>query len=58
MQGITQKEKIELEEVFAAIYTKKESKILRFYKEFYSVTILNLRNIKTRIKRKTRKFNV
>ncbi|QCD44906.1 hypothetical protein CMCT_0666 [Campylobacter mucosalis] len=58
MQGITQKEKIELEEVFAAIYTKKESKILRFYKEFYSVTILNLRNIKTKIKRKTRKFNV
>ncbi|WP_169753449.1 hypothetical protein [Campylobacter mucosalis] len=58
MQGITQKEKIELEEVFAAIYTKKESKILRFYKEFYSVAILNLRNIKTKIKRKTRKFNV
>ena len=33
MENLTQKERIDLESVFAVIYTKKESKILFTYKD-------------------------
>ncbi|CAD7288598.1 hypothetical protein LMG7974_01070 [Campylobacter majalis] len=55
MQGLTQKERIELESVFAAIYTKKESRFISFYKYFYHTGNLALKNLKLKIKRKNRK---
>lgn len=57
MERITQKERLELEEVFKAIYTKKESKILKFYKEFYSITTINFKNLVSKIRFNTKKPN-
>ncbi|CAD7286639.1 hypothetical protein [Campylobacter suis] len=49
MDSITQKEKLELEEVFAAIYTKKDNKFIQFYKEFYAVALINIKNLRNKI---------
>lgn len=51
MQGLTQKERVELESVFAAIYTKKESKFVSFYKYFYHASHLALKKLKVKIKK-------
>ncbi|MBR8462022.1 hypothetical protein KDE13_00760 [Campylobacter sp. faydin G-140] len=52
MDRLTQKERIELESVFAVIYTKKESKFMQFYKEFYSLAFSKFSDLKFKIKRK------
>lgn len=49
MENLTQKERIDLESVFAAICTKKEPKF--FYKDFYSSAILKFYVVKDRIKK-------
>ncbi|QPH84750.1 hypothetical protein CVT06_06530 [Campylobacter concisus] len=51
MENLTQKERIDLESVFTAICTKKEPKILGFYKDFYSSAILKFYIVKDRIKK-------
>ena len=51
MENLTQKERIDLESVFAAICTKKEPKFLGFYKDFYSSAILKFYVVKDRIKK-------
>jgi len=51
MENLTQKERIDLESVFTAICTKKEPKILGFYKDFYSSAILKFYVVKDRIKK-------
>ncbi|MBN7287703.1 MULTISPECIES: hypothetical protein [Campylobacter] len=51
MDNLTQKERIELENVFAAIYMKKESKFFQFYKEFYSVALSKFHTFKFRLKK-------
>lgn len=38
MDGLTHKEKMDLEQVFAAIYVKKQSRFIRFYREFYALS--------------------
>lgn len=48
MEGLTKKERLELESVFAAIYTKKESKFIRFYKEFYHILNSKFKRKKTK----------
>ncbi|ABS52223.1 hypothetical protein CHAB381_1102 [Campylobacter hominis ATCC BAA-381] len=37
MQNLSLQEKIGLEAVFSAIYTKKSSKFMEFYKRIYSL---------------------
>ncbi|MDL0089219.1 hypothetical protein [Campylobacter gastrosuis] len=54
MDCLTKKERMELEAVFAVIYRKKESKFLRFYKEFYALTLLNFKSIRKKIRQKRR----
>ncbi|MBE2984773.1 hypothetical protein CCAL9344_05465 [Campylobacter sp. RM9344] len=50
MNGLTQKERMELESVFSAICTKKEGKFIRFYREFYSLTFNKITQIKLKVK--------
>lgn len=57
MDGLTQKERVDLESVFAVIYTKKENKFVQFYKEFYSVAMINFLAVKNKILKKKSKIN-
>lgn len=52
MERLTTQERMELEQVFAAIYTKRESKIIRFYREFYSISYI----IKCKFKKFSKKI--
>lgn len=52
MENLTQKERIDLESVFAAICTKKkESKILVTYKDLCSAAASKFHVVKSRIKK-------
>ncbi|BCX79148.1 hypothetical protein [Campylobacter sp. 19-13652] len=55
MNGLTHKEKADLEQVFAAIYVKKQSKFIRFYKEIY---LLGKNRLATKIKSKISKIRI
>ena len=57
MENLTQKERIDLESVFAATCPKKEPKFLGFYKDFYSSAILKFYVVKDRIKKIKNKKN-
>lgn len=46
MQKLTKKERLELEEVFSAIYIKKESKLREFYRLFYKKLFISDKKIK------------
>ena len=51
MENLTQKERIDLESVFAAICTKKESKILVTYKDLCSAAASKIHVVKNKIKK-------
>ena len=51
MENLTQKERIDLESVFAVICTKKEPKILATYKDLCSAAALKFHVVKSRIKK-------
>ena len=51
MENLTQKERIDLESVFAAICTKKESKILVTYKDLCSAAASKFYVVKNKIKK-------
>lgn len=51
MENLTQKERIDLESVFAAICTKKESKILVTYKYLCSAAASKFHVVKNKIKK-------
>jgi hypothetical protein len=51
MENLTQKERIDLESVFAVIYTKKESKILFTYKDLCSAAVSKFYVVKNKIKK-------
>ena len=51
MKNLTQKERIDLESVFAAICTKKESKILVTYKDLCSAAASKFHVVKNKIKK-------
>ena len=51
MENLTQKERIDLESVFAAICTKKESKILVTYKDLCSAAASKFNVVKNKIKK-------
>ena len=51
MENLTQKERIDLESVFAAICTKKESKILVTYKDLCSAAASKFHVVKNNIKK-------
>ena len=51
MENLTQKERIDLESVFAVIYTKKESKILVTYKDLCSAAASKFYVVKNKIKK-------
>lgn len=46
MNNLTNQERIDLEQVFAVIYTKKESKIVKFYREFYFIAKMKISKLK------------
>ncbi|WP_180375108.1 hypothetical protein [Campylobacter pinnipediorum] len=52
MDKITNKERRELESVFACICSKKESRFVCFYREFYAFTTYRLKRIKVRFRSK------
>ena len=51
MENLTQKERIDLESVFAAICTKKESKILVTYKDICSAAASKFYVVKNKFKK-------
>ena len=51
MENLTQKERIDLESVFAAICTKKESKILATYKDICSAAASKFHVVKSKIEK-------
>ena len=51
MENLTQKERIDLESVFATICTKKESKILVTYKDLCSAAASKFHVVKNKIKK-------
>ena len=51
MENLTQKERIDLESVFAVICTKKEPKILATYKDLCSAAASKFHVVKSRIKK-------
>ncbi len=51
MENLTQKERIDLESVFAAICTKKEPKILATYKDICSAATSKFHVVKNKIKK-------
>lgn len=53
MDRLTQKERAQLENVFSAIYTKKEGKFARFYRDFYSLTLQQIGAVKLKFKKKS-----
>ena len=50
MENLTQKERIDLESVFAVICTKKEPKILATYKDLCSAAASKFHIVKNKIK--------
>lgn len=56
MQKLTSKEKIELEQVFSAIYVNKNSRFTEFYRTFYSNFSCKMHKMKTRIRYIKRKM--
>lgn len=55
MQKITTKEKMELEQVFSAIYVNKNSKFISFYKSLYANFFDEINKIKYKIRYKKEK---
>ena len=51
MENLTQKERIDLESVFAVICTKKESKILVTYKDLCTAAASKFHVVKSRIRK-------
>lgn len=56
MDRLTQKERAQLEDVFAAIYANRQSKFGNFYSSFYKKAIGSVDKITAKIKNKAMNF--